>query len=292
MAHPPKGTGDRSRGAGIPIACAAMSTLVCFHAHPDDEAIATGGVMAKAAAAGHRVVLVVATRGEQGEPVEGVLRDGEALWERRVVETHESAAILGVERVEFLGYEDSGMMGEPTNDNPRCFWQADLDQAAERLAGILRDVDADVITIYDDHGGYGHPDHIQVHRVGRRGAELAGVGAVFEATMNRTRILEMVEANRNSEEPNPDLPQDASDFDESFGSPEHIITHAIDVADFTPLKRKSMEAHASQISPESFFMQMPEEIFAAAFGTEFFIRADGTRAPDAPFGDDLFAGAG
>ena len=116
-----------------------MATLVCFHAHPDDESIATGGTMALAAEAGHRVVLVLGTRGEQGEPVPGVLAEGEALWERRVVETHRAAEILGVERVEFLGYEDSGMMGEPTNENPACFWQADVEEAAERLAAILRD---------------------------------------------------------------------------------------------------------------------------------------------------------
>jgi LmbE family N-acetylglucosaminyl deacetylase len=95
-----------------------MATLVCFHAHPDDESIATGGTMALAARAGHRVVLVLGTRGEQGEPVPGVLAEGEQLWERRVVETHRSAEILGVERVEFLGYEDSGMMGEPTTPTP------------------------------------------------------------------------------------------------------------------------------------------------------------------------------
>ena len=171
-----------------------MATLVTFHAHPDDEAIGTGGVMAKAAADGHRVVLVVGTRGEQGEPVPGVLDEGEALWERRVVETHKSAEILGASRVEFLGYEDSGMIGEPTNDNPLCFWQADLDEAAERLAKILREESADVLTIYDHHGGYGHPDHIQVHRVGKRAAELAGIKHVFQGTMNRTRILAMMEA--------------------------------------------------------------------------------------------------
>src|SRR5215831_11460491 len=163
--------------------------MVCFHAHPDDESIATGGTMAKAAAEGHRVVLVVATKGELGEPVEGVLADGEELWTRRVVETQRSADVLGAERVEFLGYRDSGMMGEPTNDDAGCFWQADVEEAAERLATILRDVDVDVLTIYDDHGNYGHPDHIQIHRVGSRAAELVGLEHVFEATMNRDAII-------------------------------------------------------------------------------------------------------
>src|SRR3954447_10571470 len=101
-----------------------MATLVTFHAHPDDESIATGGVMAKAADEGHRVVLVVATRGEHGEVAEGFLDDGEQLWQRRVKETEDSARILGASRVEFLGYVDSGMIGTPENDLPTSFWQA------------------------------------------------------------------------------------------------------------------------------------------------------------------------
>lgn len=263
-----------------------MATLVSFHAHPDDEAIATGGAMAKAAAAGHRVVLVTATRGEQGEPVPGVLADGEALWERRVVETQASADVLGADRLEFLGYEDSGMMGEPTNDNPACFWQADIDEAADRLVAILRDVEADVLTIYDSHGGYGHPDHIQVHRVGRRAAELAGTPAVFEATMNRDRIMAMMAANAGEVD---ELEERGVALDENtFGSPESVITHAVDVSGYVALKRRSMEAHRSQIADDSFFMKMPEEIFAMAFGTEWFIESGHTRAEGAPFGDDLF----
>lgn len=262
-----------------------------FHAHPDDEAIGTGGLMAKSAAAGHRVVLVVATRGEQGEPVPGVLDEGEHLWERRVIETHRSAEILGATRVDFLGYEDSGMMGEATNDNPACFWQADVDEAAERLAAILRDVKADVLTIYDHHGGYGHPDHIQVHRVGRRAAELAGVDHVFQGTMNRTRILAMMEQNADNPDFGEDLEERRENMDtDAFGEPEEVITHAIDVSAYVDRKRKSMEAHASQISDESFFMKMPPEAFAMAFGTEWFVELDGKRGADEPFGDDLFAG--
>jgi LmbE family N-acetylglucosaminyl deacetylase len=170
-----------------------VPTLVCFHAHPDDEAIATGGLMAQTRAAGGRVVLVVATRGERGEPQPGVLADGEALWERRIPETFAAAEILGVDRVEFLGYVDSGMMGEPSNDFPYSFWQADVEQAAHRLAAILREEGADVLTVYDDNGGYGHPDHIQVHRVGLRAAAMAGVPLVLQATMNRDEISRMVE---------------------------------------------------------------------------------------------------
>src|SRR5829696_8137411 len=126
-----------------------MSTLVCFHAHPDDESIATAGVMATAAADGHRVVLVVATLGEEGEVAEGFLSPGESLAERREAETRASAQILGASRVEFLGYRDSGMIGTPTNDQPDAFCQADIDEAAGRLAAVLREEGADVLTSYD-----------------------------------------------------------------------------------------------------------------------------------------------
>src|SRR5947209_9187229 len=166
-----------------------MATLVSFHAHPDDEAIPTAGTLAKAAKDGHRVVLVFGTKGEHGEVEDGFLEAGESLAERRVQETHRSAEILGVSRVEFLGYVDSGMMGTPENDAPGSFWQADIEEAAGKLAAILREEKADVLTTYDDHGTYGHPDHIQVHRVGVRAGDQAGTPRVFEATANREEIL-------------------------------------------------------------------------------------------------------
>lgn len=260
-----------------------MSTLVCFHAHPDDESISTGGLMIKASDAGHRVVLVCATRGEQGEPVEGVLADGEALWERRVVETAASAAILGAEPPHFLGYEDSGMIGEPENDNPKCFWQADVDEAAERLAEILRSVDADVLTIYDHHGNYGHPDHIQVHRVGRRAAEIAGIEHCYEATANRTRMQE----NMQLDEPDPEMAdvfEDGPDEEmmNSFGTPADDIRYEVDVSSVIDRKKASMMAHASQIGPDSFFLKMPAHVFVGAFGIESFNALDttGTGGPE------------
>lgn len=247
-----------------------MATLVCFHAHPDDECIATGGTMAKAAADGHRVVLVVATRGEHGEVADGFLADGEELWHRRVRETEAAAEILGVQRVEFLGYVDSGMMGTPQNDHDRSFWQADVDEAAEKLAAILRDERADVLTTYDDHGGYGHPDHIQVHRVGVRAAGLAGTPKVFQSTMNRDHLLRGI-AQRGAT-----LPEgtDMPDFENApeFGTPEFLITAAVDVTAYLEHKRMAMQAHASQIDDQSFFLQMPPDMFAHAFGTEWYIR--------------------
>jgi len=248
-----------------------MATLVCFHAHPDDECIITGGVMAKAAAAGHRVVLVVATRGEHGEVAPGFLDPGEALWERRVAETHEAAKILGAQRVEFLGYVDSGMMGTPENDLPAAFWQADLDEAAGRLAAILDEERADALTVYDDNGGYGHPDHIQVHRVGYRAAALAArPPRVYEATMNRDEVMRQMR-ERPDAMPDDFDPPEAAD-DPSFGKPESELTARVDVTAFANHKRRAMRAHASQISEESFFLRMPDDVFTMAFGTEWFIR--------------------
>src|SRR3954447_11564973 len=231
-----------------------MATLVCFHAHPDDECIATGGVMAKAAGEGHRVVLVSATKGENGEVQPDFLDDGEQLWERRVQETLQSAKILGAARTEFLGYVDSGMMGTPENDAPESFWQADVDEAAARLASILREEQADVLTIYDDHGGYGHPDHIQVHRVGVRAAELAGTPEVFEATMNRDAMMRNM---GSAHEAGVNLPADIEFEPSEFGTPEALITTAVDVHDLLPVKREAMAAHASQISETSWFLAMP-----------------------------------
>lgn len=259
-----------------------MATLVCFHAHPDDEAIATGGLMAMAKADGHRVILLVATRGEMGEPVEGVLNPGELLGDRRELETHTSAAILGVDGVAFLGYRDSGMIGEPSNDDPTCFWRADVEHAAQQVAALLRDENADVLTVYDDHGGYGHPDHIQVNRVGTRAAEIAGVDNIYWSTMNRTRIMEMQRDN-----PVPDMEERLEEMEvEEFGMEESDITHAVDVSAFIDQKRRSMAAHASQIDDESFFMSMPPEVFEMAFGTEWFVAPGTKRAGE--FATSLF----
>ena len=236
---------------------------------------------------------MVATRGELGEPVPGVLDEGESLGARREAETQRSAELLGAAAVHFLGYRDSGMMDEPTNDDPRCFWQADRDEAAAALAEILRAEGADVLTVYDDHGGYGHPDHIQVHRVGHAAAALAGVTEVFEVTMNRTRMLQMME-----EMPIPEGFDGEDIFDEEsretlesedFGSAESEITHAVDVSEQLAVKRASMAAHASQIADDSFFLAMPDDAFAAAFATEWYIRPGHARRDGEPFGDDLFA---
>jgi LmbE family N-acetylglucosaminyl deacetylase len=264
-----------------------MATLVAFHAHPDDESIAMGGVMAKASDEGHRVVLVVATRGEHGEVAEGFLEPDEALWQRRVEETRACAAILGVARVEFLGYVDSGMMGTPENDLPGSFWQADVEEAAARLAAILAEEQADVLTAYDEKGNYGHPDHIQVYRVGVRAAELAGTPKVYLNTINRDYMLRTmrgaIEAGAVSAD---DLP---SEEDFQIGVSEDRITTTVDIRPWLARKRAAMAAHASQISETSFFLSMAPPVFEKTWGQEWFILYG---APAGVTETDLFVGLG
>ncbi len=263
---------------------AATRTAVFFHAHPDDEAIATGGTMARLAADGHRVVLVVATRGENGEVDDGYLRPDEALWERRVVETHAAAEILGVARVEFLGYVDSGMMGTPENDVAGSFWQADVDEAAGRLAAICIEERADVLTAYDENGVYGHPDHVQVHRVGLRAAELAGTPKAYMNTANAEHFRRGMQKAVDAGVVVPDGP-DVGEME--IGVSEDRITTTIDVRDLVDVKRRAMAAHASQISETSFFLGMPPDLFTEAFGWEWYMLAG---APPGTVETDLLAG--
>lgn len=255
-------------------------TLVAFHAHPDDESIATGGVIAQAADAGHRVVLVVATRGELGTAGPSELPAGPELAAQRTIETERAAEILGVGRVEFLGYHDSGMAGTETNDAPGSFWSADVDEAAARLAAILDDERADVLTTYDERGVYDHPDHIQVHRVGLRAAELAATTPrVYESTIDSAYLRELMEHATDLVPGGlpPELP-DPPSLD--LGVDPARITTTVDVSDVVDRKRAALAAHASQVDETSFFLAMPLEVFRTAFRYEWFIRRDappGTR---------------
>ena len=254
-----------------------MTTAVFFHAHPDDEAIATAGTMAKAVRDGHRVVLVCATLGEQGKPQPGVLNEGEELWRRREQELEKAGEILGVARLEHLGYTDSGMMGEPSNDTPGSFWRADVEEAARRLTEILDEERAEVLTIYDENGGYGHPDHIQVHRVGLRAAELSGTPSVFMSTINRAHTMQLIE---QADDVGYVVDDDVRESVHTWGVPEEDITTAVDVTDFLREKRSAMAAHASQIADNSPFLGMPPDAFAAAWGTEWYVRVGGKRTEE------------
>lgn len=251
-----------------------MATLVCFHAHPDDEAIGTGGTIARASDEGHRVVLVIATNGDHGELPDDML-PGETLAERRRAETAEAAAVLGIHRIAWLGYEDSGMTGWAQNHEPASFHQAPLEEAAERLAVVLREEQADVLTVYDWHGMYGHPDHIKVHQVGHRAAELASIPRVLESTMNRDHFVRLRAARSAVEalgEGGADFdPEGPADDGNPFGMPEADLTHAVDVRAWIDRKRAALACHGSQVPESSFFLQMPPEVFVRSFGTEWFI---------------------
>ena len=145
-------------------------SVVFLHAHPDDEAIFTGGTIALLAAAGHTITLIVATSGQLGR--------------QRETETAAAAALLGIERVEFLRYRDSGMPGDPANHHPRAFTNTDPDHAAAQVAAIAAQQHATDLVTYDPGGIYGHPDHLQIHRVGTRAAHHAGIPTIYEATVN------------------------------------------------------------------------------------------------------------
>ncbi len=194
--------------------------LLLVHAHPDDESIGTGGTMAKYAAQGVRVTLVTCTLGEMGEIIPPALRhlSPDALGEYRIGELSAACDALGVDDHRFLGgpgrWRDSGMMGTRANDDPRCFWQADVDEAAGLLADVIREVRPDAIVSYDANGFYGHPDHIQAHRVTRRARELAGGSSLYATA--------------------------APDF--------AGVTTRIDVTIYLPQKFAAMRAHATQIT--------------------------------------------
>lgn len=261
-------------------------TLVAFHAHPDDEALLTAGTLARAAAEGHRVVLVVATAGEAGLVAGG--RTGPVLADRRLAELESSARALGCARVEVLGYADSGMHGEAGGD--LAFARADVDEAARRLAALLQEESADVLTVYDPAGGYGHPDHVQVSRVGLRAAELAGTPSVLEATVDRQalqRVLRLVSRL-------PGIPADFAParFDAAY-TPRSALTHRIDVRRFARAKRASMAAHASQAGADegtrtlAVMLKLPQPLFRLAFGREWYVERG--RRPGPQLLDDVFA---
>jgi LmbE family N-acetylglucosaminyl deacetylase len=247
-----------------------VATLVSFHAHPDDEVFTCAGTLAKAAADGHRVVLVTATRGEYGTVAEGVLGEGETVAERRSEELLAAARILGVSRVEFLDYRDSGMRGWEANGDEGSFLRADVDEAARRLAAILDQERADVLTFYDETGGTGHPDHVKAHQVGVRASEMAGTRRIYEVVIGRRqgqRLLALGAAMGLT-----DLLVDLEP--DRFGTPDASITARVDVTEYLLLKRTAMAAHASQIFETSLFLSWPPEVFAEVWGEECFIRRD------------------
>ena len=249
-----------------------MATVVFLHAHPDDECLGTGGTMARLAAEGHRVVLVTATDGALGEVPEGLLAEGEDLASRRAQELRRSAAALGVADQRLLGYGDSGMAGTDGNAAPGAFCNVGVDEAAAHLAGLLDELRADVLVTYDANGGYGHPDHVQVHRVGMRAAELAGTPGLYQVTYNRDLLVRLLD-QPGALGPEADEERAARrEFVASVGLPASEIDTVVDVTAHVPAKLASMRCHETQVGDMGYFLEMPVEAFTAGFGVEWFVR--------------------
>jgi len=295
--------------------------LMTVHAHPDDETIGTGGVMAKAVQDGHRVVLVTCTRGEEGEIVVPEMDTPEhhhRLGEIRAGELEAAMAELGVTEWENLGYRDSGMMGRAANRDPRCLWQANLDEAIGRLVWLVRHHRPHVMTTYNEFGGYGHPDHIRTHLVAvgafaRAGdpawypEQLAdGEGAVEPwspaklyvqaiptsvRTVVRERLTQL--GYRGRWTPSESRPADREAEPRAAGLkpfvPDDAITTKIPIDAFLETKFRALERHATQMGPGSSQMVLGVEGWRVTWPYESFILRE-SRTPTSLPEDDLFAG--
>ncbi|HEV3123807.1 MAG TPA: PIG-L family deacetylase [Candidatus Dormibacteraeota bacterium] len=266
----------------------APLTLMAVHAHPDDEASTTGGILAKYSAQGVRTVLVTCTNGELGDAPGGVKPGQPGHDEATVValrrgELEESCRILGVQHLELLGYHDSGMMGWASNDAPGAFSTLAVESAATPLARLMERYRPDVVVTYDAYGFYGHPDHIQAHRITLAALDAVGAPAkLYFPTFRRSGFAafrdRMVEAGL--EPPSID--------EERFGSADEDIAATIDCRDYAATKLAALGAHRSQ-DDTLFLLRFDFSVFVEFFGTEEFVRDRDPRGSPTPE-DDLFAG--
>jgi LmbE family N-acetylglucosaminyl deacetylase len=261
--------------------------VVSFHAHPDDEALLTAGTLARAAAEGHRVVIVVATAGEAG--LAAGAPTGAELGRRREQELAVSAEAIGAARVVLLGHPDSGSV--PGGVAPAsAFSTLDPEVVALELARVLTEERADVLTTYDAAGGYGHPDHVQVHQVGMLAARMAGTPVVLEATVDRELLLRATGLLRRTAAvlPVPPMPDLRTAF-----TPRHELTHRVDVRPHLDLKLRALRAHASQAGADdgvrtlALLLRLPRPLQRRVLGTEWFREVG--RVPGGTALDDVFA---
>jgi len=282
-------------------------SILFVHAHPDDESIGTGATMAHYAAQGARVTLVTCTLGEEGEihvPALAQLEAAQAdqLGGYRLVELDRACAALGVTDHRFLGgagrYRDSGMMGLPANEHPRCFWRADVDEAAGHLVEVMRETRPQVLVTYDANGFYGHPDHIQSHRVAMRAAELAtaegfGPAKIYWGAMPKSVLEAGLEAFKDSSD-NPF--GDVTSIDEiPFGTPDDKIAACVDGTDQHEKKVASLRAHATQIPETSWLYSIAGNFGHEFMGVEYYTLAYGERGSGGGahgWEADLFSGLG
>lgn len=267
-------------------------TLMAVHAHPDDEATGTGGVLAKYAAEGIETVLVTCTDGRCGDAPGGA-KPGEPGHEPDEVialrrrELEASCALLGVTQLELLGHADSGMMGWPDNDAPGSFWSTPVAEAAAPLAELMRRYRPDVVVTYDENGFYGHPDHIQANRITVAALEQSGIDAkLYWLTAPRSKFDELGEAMRAAGmewEPEEEIGTEVE-----VGTPDELITTWVDTTAFVQRKYDALAAHASQ-SENIGFLAMGVDVFGEFFGTETFVRVQPAPVPGERE-DDLFAG--
>ena len=279
--------------------------LLLVHAHPDDETINNGATMAKYAARGTRVTLVTCTRGELGEIIPPELADlaadrSDRLGEYRETELAAAMKELGVTDHRFLGepgeYRDSGMMGTEGNDRPDSFWQADVDEAAGRLAAVIRETRPRVLVTYNEIGGYGHPDHIQAHRVAMRAVELLegtefAVDRVYFNLMPRSVMAAALESLRAGGEASGYAVPASVDEVAVVVEQDAMVSAAIEAEEFVPAKAAAMRAHATQISVREPFYALSDYVGMEVLGTEYYRQAHGP-LPElgAPVSGDLFAG--
>lgn len=281
----------------------AHLTLLCVHPHPDDESIACGGVLARAADAGIRTVVVTCTAGEEGENLAGIDLGAEDLVAHRRRELAAALAELGVHQHHQLGYRDSGMLGSSGNQHPDSFHAVDLEAAALRLAAILRAEGPQVVVSDDEQGTYGHPDHVKAHQVTVRAVALAAdvdaplrgapwqVAKRYSHTLAKGRLLAAHRALLAAGLASPfgDAPAGGED-DLPLGTPDALVTTEVHVGSWLERKRAAMAAHRSQIGSDSFFLNIPEELAASLFGTEQFILESGVLGGEERPEPDLFAG--
>ncbi|GLZ81851.1 1D-myo-inositol 2-acetamido-2-deoxy-alpha-D-glucopyranoside deacetylase [Actinorhabdospora filicis] len=281
----------------------ASRRILFVHAHPDDESIGTGATMAHyAATPDTHVTLVTCTLGEEGEihvPALARLEAAQAdqLGGYRVAELQRACAALGVSDHRFLGgagrYRDSGMMGTPANEKARAFWRADLDEASAHLAEVILEIRPQVVVSYDPNGFYGHPDHIQAHRVAVRGMELAAgkghaVAKFYWTTVAKRELAAAFEIFKNSTE-NPFGDAESPD-DLPFGTPDAEITARIEVGSYVMHKHAALKAHATQIPGDDWMFTLAARLGEDGTMGEYYILADGERGPGEGWETDLFAG--
>ncbi|GAA4322350.1 PIG-L family deacetylase [Klenkia terrae] len=266
-------------------------TLMAVHAHPDDEATSTGGVLARYAAEGVTTVLVTCTDGALGDA--GSVKPGEEghsaeeVVAQRAAELAESCRILGVTHAHQLGYHDSGMMGWPQNDAPGAFWTTPLDEPVARLAELIAQHRPDVVVTYDENGFYGHPDHIQAHRITVAALEASGSDArLYYSTIRRSDFARFGEMMRAAGEEFPEA-EEGQEMP-AMGAEDADVAADVDCTAFAQAKRDALAAHASQVE-NIFFLRLPMEVFTAAMGREAFVQARPVRT-GTDVVDDLFAG--